>query len=903
MEGEARGHNRDYSVLLSEVVNGDGSIVPTLRAVFDSRNCDVEGFVSALNDQISVLERQIEVLCSGHSQGFVDAIDEVRTLKDDTRYLKSQLERASVLVNEAGTILQQSQASLVRERRRQYNILVTIKALNECVPVLRLYTKIGTQLQNGQYYSAIKTLEELESTHIAPVLKYSFGRKIHLQTVFIREQVQRKAFHDMHTFLADARKKAEEIGEVSMKRVVDAAKKLSSNTQLVSSDTNISDEMDLKGDDEEAVCSSDTSVLSIDFAPLYSCWHICTVLGVTTECAAYYKVERRKQSQLVIHPPNPLVSVRSIRDYFSQLCGFFLIEETVLSTTEGLISKQYVDELWHLALTTIATVMDRDLMNCTTASMFREVKDIIVTFRHTLMAYDFSVGRIVDILLQIRERYQSVLFTTSSESLRGVLFNDNYTPIVIETAEKYETFISDYPCTETPAEDIIFPFSFTFSDAVPNVYFELKQFIYMTFIFVRDIGLSNTEVDELLRQSTNQIISKVLSNTMVRIVQERTLSLMQLTQISVNTAHLEDVCRLLEKRITSLTRTRGDSVRVTRLFAAADFKDARSEAEVKIIELLVHQIDEFLDLADYSWAPAKPITEASSYIFDLLAYLTTKFTTLTNLPREVAINAYFHTCKHLCKRLLELVQSSEIKKVNLNGIRGFNHDVKLCEEYALSSTVVDSNDGLLADIFVSLRELVDVFLNNDLEAYVDEATRKQKYSHLPPRIVLLWLEKFDDSSDRRFFKSSKDRKSAKFIDGIIKRLRAQLAKTTLSESHEGEMMVGTMKDAIDTVHRQSIVSAKEPSSKQNSSISNRQNISTTRRSSTTTKHRSQPQNPTQKKVTIKSLPPSSTIKTSTIPPSEPSFQHADRHDVTDNIGEDNDDDDSDDDDDEEELEL
>lgn len=91
--------------------------------------------------------------------------------------------------------------------------------------------------------------------------------------------------------------------------------------------------------------------------------------------------------------------------------------------------------------------------------------------------------------------------------------------------------------------------------------------------------------------------------------------------------------------------------------------DARSAAERQIFALLQAQIDQFLELADYDWIPAEPKsdapplarcllfwlcrgklpthlvypsplvrTDSSEYIFDMLAYLTTIFASLTNLP-------------------------------------------------------------------------------------------------------------------------------------------------------------------------------------------------------------------------------------------------------------------------------
>jgi hypothetical protein len=72
----------------------------------------------------------------------------------------------------------------------------------------------------------------------------------------------------------------------------------------------------------------------------------------------------------------------------------------------GLTTRQWLDSLWQQALTSIGKVMKQQLARCSTASMIREVKQLIVDFNATLNAHSYSVNRLTDVLLQV-----SVLFT------------------------------------------------------------------------------------------------------------------------------------------------------------------------------------------------------------------------------------------------------------------------------------------------------------------------------------------------------------------------------------------------------------------------------------------------------------------------------------------------------------
>lgn len=48
----------------------------------------------------------------------------------------------------------------------QRNIIATIEALSLCTPVLEQFCKLLEQMDGKQYYSALKTLEQLEHTHL-----------------------------------------------------------------------------------------------------------------------------------------------------------------------------------------------------------------------------------------------------------------------------------------------------------------------------------------------------------------------------------------------------------------------------------------------------------------------------------------------------------------------------------------------------------------------------------------------------------------------------------------------------------------------------------------------------------------------------------------------------------------
>jgi hypothetical protein len=87
----------------------------------------------------------------------------------------------------------------------------------------------------------------------------------------------------------------------------------------------------------------------VDFSPVYKCLHIYTVLGEREEFEKYYRKQRRQQASLTLQPPaNMHEAIDGYRVYFHGIVGFFVCEDHVLNTGNGLISRYLFQKLQKL---------------------------------------------------------------------------------------------------------------------------------------------------------------------------------------------------------------------------------------------------------------------------------------------------------------------------------------------------------------------------------------------------------------------------------------------------------------------------------------------------------------------------------------------------------------------------
>uniref|UniRef100_A0A8C4ZZI7 Exocyst complex component n=1 Tax=Gadus morhua TaxID=8049 RepID=A0A8C4ZZI7_GADMO len=321
-----------------------------------------------------------------------------------------------------------------------------------------------------------------------------------------------------------------------------------------------------------------------------------------------------------------------------------------------------------------------------------------------------------------------------------------------------------------------FPKKLPMSQSVPQIYTQVKEFIYASLKFSESLHRSSTEIDDMLRKSTNLLLTRTLSGCLQNLIKKPHIGLTELVQIIINTTHLEQACRYLEDFITNITTVSPEAVHTTRLYGLSTFKDARHAAEGEIYTKLNQKIDEFIQLADYEWCMAESDGRASGYLMDLINFLRSTFQVFTHLPGKVAQTACMSACKHLSTSLLQMLMDSELKQISMGAVQQFNLDVIQCELFASSEPVPGFQGDTLQLAFIDLRQLLDLFMVWDWSTYLaDYGQPTSKYLRVNPTTALALLEKMKDTSKKNNIFSQfrkNDRDKQKLIETVVKQLRS-----------------------------------------------------------------------------------------------------------------------------------
>ncbi|XP_068840301.1 exocyst complex component 6B isoform X4 [Capricornis sumatraensis] len=759
-EAESLETAAEHERILREIESTDTACIgPTLRSVYDGE--EHGRFMEKLETRIRNHDREIEKMCNFHYQGFVDSITELLKVRGEAQKLKNQVTDTNRKLQHEGKELVIAMEELKQCRLQQRNISATVDKLMLCLPVLEMYSKLRDQMKSKRHYPALKTLEHLEHTYLPQVSHYRFCKVMVDNIPKLREEIKDVSMSDLKDFLESIRKHSDKIGETAMKQAQQqrnldniilqqpriGSKRKSKKEAYTIFDTEIEStspkseqdsgilDVEDEEDDEEVPGAQDL----VDFSPVYRCLHIYSVLGARETFENYYRKQRRKQARLVLQPPSNMhETLDGYRKYFNQIVGFFVVEDHILHTTQGLVNRAYIDELWEMALSKTIAALRTHSSYCSDPNLVLDLKNLIVLFADTLQVYGFPVNQLFDMLLEIRDQYSETLLKKWSGIFRNILDSDNYSPIPVTSEEMYKKVIGQFPFQDTELEKQSFPKKFPFSEFVPKVYNQIKEFIYACLKFSEDLHLSSTEVDDMIRKSTNLLLTRTLSNSLQNVIKRKNIGLTE---------------------------------------------DARHAAEEEIYTNLNQKIDQFLQLADYDWMTGDLGSKASDYLVDLIAFLRSTFAVFTHLPGKVAQTACMSACKHLATSLMQLLLEAEVRQLTLGALQQFNLDVRECEQFARSGPVPGFQEDTLQLAFIDLRQLLDLFIQWDWSTYLaDYGQPTCKYLRVNPVTALTLLEKISremkDTSRKnnmfaQFRKNERDKQ--KLIDTVAKQLRGLIS--------------------------------------------------------------------------------------------------------------------------------
>lgn len=735
-------------------------LVAIIKNIHRSKQQDA--FLKHLNKFIIQNESLIETVCRDHYQDFLGSVDKLLSVRQRSISLKSHVIALDSSLQSSGTNLRSSRSTLLDTQKVLSNIDDTIETLESCLKVLDLSKKLSQQISDAKFYSALRSLDELQFVHLKPLLGFAafagyLGQALPNEKIRIREDVTKQ----LNSWLYDARQQSQQLGRSTLEALELRerrwkTKKDRFNPQDPASialfvGLNTSVELAVGERHDYNVLDSTEEGL-IDFGPLYLAIHIHETLDAIEELRKSFRDDRRAQAHLILAsmPNSNPILLDQLSDLTEQIVGFLIIETQVLKTTKGFRDENDVDGLWEEMSERVVQIVREGLKDSKDPDLLLGVRNKLLLFSQTLEAYEFNVNPFYALLTDLSKDYTGSLYRQLSVDFEQFIQDDDHQPMIVNNEDEFSkvaevSFLpSDGNWSKSALANQEFPTALPFSQAYPLCCIDIRSYVTKHHTFCESI---DRHVEDSIRKALDSLlISHVGLNMFNQIQQTRNLS--QLTQIVINILFFSTACDALEIILVQLRA----SVRIIepQLESKPMFTKLLKTVEEKIVTEIQEKIKDFFELSEYDWRKKQKAeideNSSSSYLRDCLNFVDNLITNVLILtPLEFNENVFFGAWLYIGQRLKSFLIDREPAAISDGGLSILSNDVRFAFKKLQTSNFSNSSSSSLRQevhkLFEELVQTINLLGSPDVANFLDLDYRKMKFNLVPAENVPLMLLK------------------------------------------------------------------------------------------------------------------------------------------------------------------
>ncbi|KAJ1687685.1 hypothetical protein LUZ63_019075 [Rhynchospora breviuscula] len=787
---------QDFVTLSTAISNGD-DVGPFVRRAFASGRPD--SLLHHLRLFSRAKESEIEELCKAHYSDFIRAVDDLRSLLCDVDDLKTSLSDTNSLLQSTGVPLLNSLDSFLYAKSLSNNLSLALNSARRCVKLLTICARANYHLGNNNLYLVLRAVDEIDQEVVkdaAAVPLPALRRMLVCYIPAIRGYAEKKISKEFSDWMVQVRAASRHLGQVAISRAsAQRQRDEELNSTRSGAESLYSLDADSDPDDIAAAAASApdaASAAGFDLTPLYRAHHIHTTLGLEDRFKKYYFENRKLQLTSDFQVSSMTPFLESHQTFLAQIAGFFIIEDRILRTGGGLVSRADVDSLWDAAVAKMVAVLEDQFSRMQTANHLLLIKDYVGLFGTTLRRYGYAVGPLMDVLAKHRDKYHDLLLADCKRQVTEALAADKFEQMMMKKEYEYSMNVLAF---QIQTSDIIpaFPYVAPFSSTVPDLCRIVRSFIEDSVSFLSHGG--QIEIFPTVKKYLERLLVEVIDASIVRLVDTGGLNWSQAMHVAANMAVMERACDFFYLHAALLSGVR----RPGHTSSHRDFplKRSRDASEVLLLKLLCNKIDDFVDnnADSINWmaddvvnGTGNGVELGNEYANEVYIYLDTLVETAKHiLPAPVLRRVFYGVLSHVSDQVIGLFLSDSVKRFNINAVIGIDVDLRHFEEFAdgLAPLFADNPDELSGgeeprSALIEARQMVNLLMSNNPENFLNAVIRERSYNKLDYKKVVSISEKFRDSSDRLFgtFSTIGTRRGEKAnpskrkgLESLIKRLK------------------------------------------------------------------------------------------------------------------------------------
>ncbi|XP_004515483.1 exocyst complex component SEC15A-like [Cicer arietinum] len=741
-----------------------------------------EGLLRQMSFVVKEKEAEIEEMCKIHYEEFILAVDELRGVLFDAEDLKSQLHSDNFKLQQVGSALLVKLEDLLECYYVKKNVAEAVKMSNNCVQVLELCVKCNNQISEGQFYSALKTLDLLVKSYLQNIPLKALKMVIERRIPVIKLHIEKNICGQVNEWMVQIRSLARNIGQTAIGRTATVRQRdeemleqqRKSEELCISGVGNLAYTLDSEQFDED-------SVIKFDLTPLYRACHIHDFLGFREKFREYYYTNRLLQlnSDLEISSAQPFVE--SYQTFFAQIAGFFIVEDRVLRTAGFLLLGDQVETMWETAVAKMTYLLEEQFSCMESVTHLLLVKDYVTLFGSTLRQYGHDISTLLDVLDSSNDKYHQLLLEECRQQTVDVLGNDSYDQMLIKKESDYENVILSF---NLQTSDIMpaFPYLAPFSSMVPDVCCIVRSFIKGSVDYLSH-GM-HMNIFDVVKKYLDKFLIDVLNAILLDTINSGNIGVPQVMQIAANIAVLERACDYFLRNAAQLCGIPCRPIEKPQaaLCAKVVLRTSRDAAYAALLSMVNKEIDKFMTLTvGVNWTPEETNQNGNDYIHEVVIYLHSILTPAQNfLPLDAMYKVGSGVFEHISNAIVDAFASDSVKRFNANAVINIEYDLQIIENFAderfyLAGLGEIYNEGSFKSSLVEARQLINLLLSSQAENFMNPVIREKSYYALDYKKVSAICDKFKDSPDGIFGslsnKNAKQSARKKSMDVLKKRLK------------------------------------------------------------------------------------------------------------------------------------
>ncbi|XP_024981839.1 exocyst complex component SEC15B-like isoform X2 [Cynara cardunculus var. scolymus] len=682
--------------------------------------------------------------------------------------------------------------SFLEARNKCQNITLAIESLRTCVRLMEVCSRVNFHMSKNNYYMALKCMDSIEREFTDKTPSSTLRRMLEKKIPAIRTHIERRISNEFGDWLVEIRTVSRNLGQLAIGQA-SAARQRDEELRIRQRQAEEQSRLSLRdtvyvleeddddgyangnyGNDGYATGGNGNGMLGFDLTPLYRAYHIHQTLGLEDRFKQYYFENRKLQLTSDFQVSSMTPFLESHQTFFAQIAGFFIVEDRVLRTGGGLISKMEVESLWDTAVSKMCSVLEDQFSRMRTANHLLLIKDYVSLLGVTLLRYGYSIDALLDVLDKHRDKYHELLLSDCRTQIAEAVAADKFEQMWMNKEYEYSMNVLSFQIQTsdiTPA----FPYIAPFSSTVPDCCRIVRSFVEDSVSFMSHGG--QLDFYEVVKKYLNRLLTEVLDAALLKLINTSITGVNQAMVVAANMAVFERACDFLSRHAAQLS---GIPLRMAeRGRRHFPLMKARDASEQMLSSLLKNKVDGFMTLIEnVNWMIDEPPQNENEYVNEVIIFLETLLSTAQQiLPIKVLKRVLQVVLSHISETVVNSLAGESVKRFGINAIMGIDIDVKLLESFAenQASLVSEPEANELKLALVEVRQLVNLLLSNNPENFLNPVIRERSYHALDYRKVVIISEKLKEPTERLFgtfgSRGNKQNPKRKSLESLIKRLK------------------------------------------------------------------------------------------------------------------------------------